>query len=174
MNHNQPRMWEQWKVLTRQWQAILTSIEPHQQAFFDAKKKKWSFFPQTDKSHGMFNPWCDGPNNAMDTSASLSKATTKADKEHYKKEGRCFFYDTQGHISCTCPKKPPLLAIKATTATIMTVTIEEQLTKVPSQTQSEMTQENVLRYLQNLSDKEYQQMAIRWGKMTSREDFGQA
>jgi hypothetical protein len=40
MHHDQPRDWEQWKQSTRKRQAILTSIEPHRQAFFTSKKAK--------------------------------------------------------------------------------------------------------------------------------------
>jgi hypothetical protein len=45
--------------------------------------------------------------NAMDTSASaqLSKATTEAEKERYKKEGRCFECGKQGHIVRACPTR---------------------------------------------------------------------
>src|SRR5712675_3403063 len=45
--------------------------------------------------------------NAMDTSASaqVSKATTEADKECYRKEGRCYECGKQGHIVQACPAK---------------------------------------------------------------------
>ena len=79
MNHDQPVNWEQWKLSTRKRQAILTSIEPHRQAFFAEKKAKKLFFQRNNK--GEFNPRCGGLSNAMDTSASLSKAVTEADKE---------------------------------------------------------------------------------------------
>jgi len=43
----------------------------------------------------------------MDTSASaqVSKATTEADKECYRKEGRCYECGKQGHIVRACPAK---------------------------------------------------------------------
>ena len=97
MNHDQLANWEQWKLSTRKRQAILTSIELHHQAFFTEKKAKKPFFLQNNKEE--FNPRRGGPSNAMDTSASLSKAVTEADKERYKKEGRCFFCGAQGHVS---------------------------------------------------------------------------
>ena len=53
MHHDQPANWEQWKLSTRKRQAILTSIEPHRQAFFAEKKKK-PFFSRNNK--GEFNP----------------------------------------------------------------------------------------------------------------------
>ena len=54
MNHDQPANWEQWKLSTRKRQAILTSIEPHCQAFFAEKKAKKPFFSRNNK--GKFNP----------------------------------------------------------------------------------------------------------------------
>jgi hypothetical protein len=35
----------------------------------------------------------------------VRRAYTEADKDRFKKEGRCFFCDNQGHISKYCPKK---------------------------------------------------------------------
>jgi hypothetical protein len=48
MHHDQPANWEQWKLLTRKRQAILTSIKPHRQAFFAEKKAKKPFFLQNN------------------------------------------------------------------------------------------------------------------------------
>ena len=109
----------------------------------------------------------------MDTSASLSKAVTEADKEQYKKEGRCFFCRAQGHVSHSCSKKaaaPP----KNPPAKI-TAVMEEPVTdqNVQSQTTT-FTQENILNYLKDLPTEEYQQMAKAWGRMTMEEDFSQA
>jgi hypothetical protein len=109
----------------------------------------------------------------MDTSASLSKAVTEADKERYKKEGRCFFCGVQGHISCSCSKKTTTPQ-KTPPAKIATVT--EDAIPTPSVTSQTMTlmQENVLNYLKDLPTDEYQQMAEAWGKLTMEEDFSQA
>ena len=109
----------------------------------------------------------------MDTSASLSKAVTEADKERYKKEGRCFFCGAQGHVSCSCSKKttaPP----KPAPAKIAAVA--EDTTSTPSVTSqtTALTQENVLNFLRDLPTDEYQQMAEAWGKLTTEEDFSQA
>jgi hypothetical protein len=82
MHHDQPANWEQWKLSTCKRQVILTSIEPHCQAFFAEKKAKKPFFSHNNQ--GEFNPQRGGTSNAMDTSVSLSKAVTKADKECYK------------------------------------------------------------------------------------------
>ena len=109
----------------------------------------------------------------MDTSASLLKAVTEADKERYKKEGRCFFCGVQGHVSCFCSKKtiaPP----KSAPAKIAAVA--EDTTSTPtvmSQTMT-LTQESVLNFLRDLPTDEYQQMAEAWGKLTMEEDFSQA
>ena len=35
----------------------------------------------------------------------VRRAYTEADKDRFKKEGRCFYCDNQGHISKYCPKK---------------------------------------------------------------------
>ena len=109
----------------------------------------------------------------MDTSASLSKAVTEADKERYRKEGRCFFCGAQGHVSRSCSKKanPP----PKTTPAKLAVTKEEmpETASVNSQTMALM-QENVLNFLRDLPTDEYQQMAEAWGKLTTEEDFSQA
>ena len=171
MHHDQPVNWEQWKLSTHKWQAILTSIEPHRQAFFAEKKAKKPFFSRNNQ--GEFNPQRGGMLNTMDTSASLSKAVTEVDKERYKKEGRCFFCGAQGHISHSCSKKNTVPQ-KNPPAKITAVT--EEVTTAPS-VSSQMTtftQENVLNYLKDLLTDEYQQMAKAWGKMTMEEDFSQA
>jgi hypothetical protein len=170
MNHDQPANWEQWKLSTRKQQAILTSIEPHRQAFF-AKKKKKPFFSRNNK--GEFNPRRGGPSNAMDTSASLLKAVTEADKERYKKEGRCFFCGAQGHVSRSCSKKTNAPS-KPTLAKLAIMTEDNTPTpSITSQTTALM-QENVLNFLRDLPTDEYQQMAEAWGKLTTEEDFSQA
>ena len=171
MNHDQPANWEQWKLSTRKRQAILTSIKPHRQAFFAEKKAKKPFFSRNNK--GEFNPRRGGPSNAMDTSASLSKAVTEADKERYKKEGRCFFCGAQGHVSRSCSKKTAN-PLKAPPAKIAAVTEEsDDKSDVQSQTTT-FTHKNVLNYLKELPTDEYQQMAEAWGKLTTEEDFSQA
>ena len=109
----------------------------------------------------------------MDTSASLLKAVTEADKERYKKEGRCFFCRVQGHVSRSCLKKTAAPQ-KNSPAKIAVVTEEvTQTLNVSSQTMT-FTHENILNYLRDLLTDEYQQMAEAWGKMTTEEDFSQA
>ena len=105
----------------------------------------------------------------MDTSASLLKAVTEADKEWYKKEGQCFFCGVQGHVSCSCSKKtvPPQKSTPAKIAVVM-----EEAPSLP--TPVTFNQESVLNYLKDLPSDEYQQMAEAWGKMTNEEDFSQA
>ena len=109
----------------------------------------------------------------MDTSASLSKAVTEADKERYKKEGRCFFCGAQGHVSRSCLKKttaPP----KTTPAKIAAVTEDNVPTQNVTNQTTTLTQESVLNFLRDLPTDEYQQMAEAWGKLTTEEDFSQA
>ena len=109
----------------------------------------------------------------MDTSASLSKAVTEADKERYKKEGRCFFCGAQGHVSRSCSKKTN--TPQKTTPAKLAVTKDDasETSSVTSQTTT-LTQENVLNFLHDLPVDEYQQMAEAWGKLTTEEDFSQA
>ena len=171
MHHDQPANWEQWKLSTRKRQVILTSIKPHQQAFFAEKKAKKPFF--SHNNWGEFNLRRGGMSNAMDTSASLSKAVTEADKERYKKEGRCFFCRAQGHVSCSCSKKT-VTPQKNTPAKIAIVVEEPTATPVVMSQTMAFTPENVLNYLKDLPTDEYQQMAEAWGKMTTEEDFSQA
>ena len=111
--------------------------------------------------------------NAMDTSASLSKAVTKANKERYKKEGQCFFCGAQGHVSHSCLKKI-VNPQKNASAKIAVVTEEVTPTPVVSSQTMAFTPKNVLNYLKDLPTNEYQQMAEAWGKMTTEEDFSQA
>ena len=170
MHHDQPNTWEQLKLSTRKRQAILTSIEPHCQAFFAEKKAKKPFFSRNNR--GEFNLRRGGTSNAMDTSASLSKAVTEADKECYKKEGRCFFCGAQGHVSHSCSKKTANPQ-KNTPAKIATVIEEATTTPVVTNQMTALTPENVLNYLKELPTDEYQQMAEAWGKMTTEEDFSQ-
>ena len=109
----------------------------------------------------------------MDTSASLSKAVTEADKERYKREGRCFFCGAQGHVSRSCSKKTATNQ-KPAPAKIAAVTEEPTTTtNVTSQTTT-LTQEAVLNFLKDLPTDEYQQMAEVWGRLTTDEDFSQA
>ena len=109
----------------------------------------------------------------MDTSASLSKAVTEADKERYKKEERCFFCGAQGHVSRSCSKKNSTPS-KTTPAKIATVAEDTAPTlNVTSQTTT-LTQESVLNFLKDLPTDKYQQMAEAWGKLTTEEDFSQA
>ena len=109
----------------------------------------------------------------MDTSASLSKAVTEADKEQYKKEERCFFCGAQGHVSRSCSKKTN--APSKTTPAKLAITTEDN-TPTPSVTSqtTALMQENVLNFLRDLPTDEYQQMAEAWGKLTTEEDFSQA
>ena len=109
----------------------------------------------------------------MDTSASLSKVVTEANKERYKREGRCFFCGAQGHVSHSCSKKattPP----KSTPAKIAIVTEDNATAPTTTSQTTTLTPKNVLNYLKDLLTDEYQQMAEAWGKMMTEEDFSQA
>ena len=109
----------------------------------------------------------------MDTSASLSKAVTEADKERYKKEGRCFFCGAQGHVSRSCSKKTTTPS-KTTPAKMAAMTEDTAPTQNATSQTTTLTQESVLNFLRDLPTDEYQQMAEAWGKLTTEEDFSQA
>ena len=44
----------------------------------------------------------------------IRKATTEAEKDKYRKEGRCFNCGRQGHLSRFCPDKKPRIATATT------------------------------------------------------------
>ena len=56
--------------------------------------------------------------NAMDTSATVCKATTEKDKEEYCKAGQCFECSKQGHLTRACLSKKPQQNQNARTVTI--------------------------------------------------------
>jgi hypothetical protein len=41
----------------------------------------------------------------MDTSATVRKAVTEADKQKHCAEGRCYECSKQGHLACDCPDR---------------------------------------------------------------------
>jgi len=45
--------------------------------------------------------------DAIDTSATIRKASTEREKEEYRKSGRCFECGKQGHLARNCPNKRP-------------------------------------------------------------------
>ena len=56
----------------------------------------------TRPSRTQLPPWDP---NAMDTSATVRKATTEAEKQKHRQEGQCFECSKQGHIARMCPNK---------------------------------------------------------------------
>jgi hypothetical protein len=61
----------------------------------------------------------------MDTSATVRKAVTEADKQKHRSEGRCFECSKQGHIARNCPDRK----IKARTAAVTTIQEVPETTK---------------------------------------------
>ena len=60
----------------------------------------------------------------MDTSATVRKAVTEAEKQKHKDEGRCFECSKQGHIACSCPSRAP--RARATTTTTDEASVKEK------------------------------------------------
>ena len=179
MNLDTPQNWEQWKNAACNRQAIQTALEPHQQAFWQLKKKNQQqqrqFLTQPGQNRnnrGQFSPQhTHQPTHDPDAMQvdHMRKATTEADKERYKKEGRCFNCMAQGHLSRTCPKKSttrnqvPVVARKITDE----VTIKEEGT---------YTAKGVLNFMKGMDDEQYQSLAEAWMQMAQGEGegFGQA
>jgi hypothetical protein len=55
--------------------------------------------------------------NAMDVDV-IRKATTDAEREKYRNEGRCFNCGKQGHLSRMCPDRKPRIAVATSTPQI--------------------------------------------------------
>ena len=66
----------------------------------------------------------------MDTSATTRKATTEAEKEKLRKEGRCFECGKQGHLTRNCPDRKPRVRTAKTEET--TLKVEEVKTPSPT------------------------------------------
>ena len=64
----------------------------------------------------------------MDTSAAVWKATTEAEKEKARKEGRCFECRKQGHLAQNCPDRKP----RVRTTEIKEAAKKEEEVKTPS------------------------------------------
>ena len=69
--------------------------------------------------------------NAMDID-TIRKATTNAEREKYRSEGRCFNCGRQGHLSRLCPNRKPRIA--TTTMTTAPSVPTPASTPVPSTT----------------------------------------
>jgi hypothetical protein len=55
---------------------------------------------------GRSNPRTTRDPDAMDTSATIRKAVTEADKQRFRQEGRCFECGKRGHLVRDCPDRP--------------------------------------------------------------------
>ena len=82
--------------------------------------------------------------NAMDTSATVRKAATEADKQKHHKEGRCFECSLKGHLTRNCPTKQN----KARKASSSEDKIEKAMGPDPSKG------EDLTQFAFQLSDKE--------------------
>ena len=90
--------------------------------------------------------------NAMDTSATVRKATTEKDKEEYCKAGRCFECSKQGHLARTCPSKKPRQNQNARTVTIKDNVSNDM--SINSSSDSSFTPATLATLTMHLSDEE--------------------
>ena len=99
----------------------------------------------------------------------VRKATTEADKERYKKEGRCFNYAAQGHLSRACLKKS---ATQVNNLVVARKTTDETATE----DEVSYTAKGVLNFMKGMDDEQYQSLAEAWMQMAQGEGegFGQA
>ncbi len=88
----------------------------------------------------------------MDTSTAAQKAITEADKEKYRKEGRCFECDKQGHITRNCPSKKAQAHVAKTPDTSKTASvISEALTE-------ETTTTSIASQISKLTNEEWDEL----------------
>jgi hypothetical protein len=52
----------------------------------------------------------------MDTSATIRKAVTEADKQRFRQEGRCFECGKRGHLVRDCPDRPARVKTASSTS----------------------------------------------------------
>ena len=55
--------------------------------------------------------------DAIDTSATIRKASTEKEKKQYYKQGHCFHCSRQGHIARNCPNKQPKVKTTSSSTT---------------------------------------------------------
>jgi hypothetical protein len=87
--------------------------------------------------------------NAMDTSATARKATTKAEKQKHRQEGWCYKCLKQGHLARDCPtKKTRARAVETNTANVATT----ETKTTPSTTSISDIATRVLKYTDDERD----------------------
>ncbi len=105
----------------------------------------------------------------MDTSAATRKAITEADKEKYRKEGRCFECNKQGHITRNCPSK------KAHAHTEKAPDISETASIISKAFTEETTTSSITSQISKLTDKERDELiAAMQGFKEGEEGFQDA
>jgi hypothetical protein len=146
-----PNTFEEWKTAAqkqhRSWmrkQALRNNFAPSQPrndpstgSNSNANRGGWRW-PRADTGTRPRLPPRDP--NAMDTSAVARKATTEAEKQRSRQEGRCFECGKQGHLARACPSKtraprPPSASSRTTasdTASTPAITSSDSRSTTPS------------------------------------------
>jgi hypothetical protein len=130
----------------------------------------WKSNNQGKGKGGGWNPRQFAPRdpNAMDTSATVRKATTDEEKKKHREEGRCFRCSRQGHISRNCPDRQNSNSSKAR----VTTSNEEQPKEEKPPTYDSLDKGNTLaEFAMKLTDEE-RDIFIK--KVTGEEDFQNA
>jgi hypothetical protein len=111
----------------------------------------------------------------MDTSATVRKAIPEADKEEYRKKGRCFECGKQGHLARLCPDKKTR-ARTTTTSSSASISDTSSVFSEPKSQASDWTSSSLADYVRKMTVEERDDFVehLTGGKVEEEEDFRSA